>query len=710
MLVIVRWWLVIFIIGVSFMPLTSIIFASFNDKGYFFSKPIGIAIVGYVLWVMSTLRIFKFTEISAIIILSLCILINILIAFFMNKKKNKIMFSKDIIKTWIMDEVVFIILLLIFIYLKTLRPAAYGTEKFMDYGFMTSIMRCDYLPPEDFWFAGKKLNYYYIGQYFGAYLTKLSFLEVKYTYNLMLMTITTLGYLLTYSLVYNISKNYSIDNKEYRSWISKLAGLISTLAVNLAGNLHYTVYRWIIPLFNIYKNEEVSYRYWFPDATRYIGYFPETKDKTIHEFPSYSYILGDLHAHVINIIFVLTIIAILYGWLYTRNMNKDLKTYDKINVREEIFLNPFIIMIGFFLGLFQTTNFWDFPIYYIVAGAIILFSNLRNYKLTKNAILATSLQGVYILALAQLFALPFILNFEFISSRILLVDARTPFYQWALLWILPVLFVILFIIILQKTKKTPLNFSDLFILLLSLCAIGLIIMPEIIYIEDIYPDHKRANTMFKLTYQAFILFGISIGYIYMRVSFFVKSKKAILISKVLLVIFGTTCLYSVNAYKSFFGNPFKFNESMTLDSSAFLYTELEDDYYPIEWINDNIKGNPIMLEAAGDSYSDYQRVSVFTGLPTVIGWETHEWLWRSSYDIVAQRQRDVETIYTSYDLEEVRALVEEYNISYIYVGKLEEDKYGEINHDLLARLGDIVYSLPEEDISEFATYIIKIKN
>ena len=56
--------------------------------------------------------------------------------------------------------------------------------------------------------------------------------------------------------------------------------------------------------------------YWFPDATRYIGYNPyREEDRTIHEFPCYSFVLGDLHAHVVNIIFVLLVIALLYVWL-----------------------------------------------------------------------------------------------------------------------------------------------------------------------------------------------------------------------------------------------------------------------------------------------------------------------------------------------------------------------------------------------------------
>ena len=79
--------------------------------------------------------------------------------------------------------------------------------------------------------------------------------------------------------------------------------------------MHYVIYAQIIPLIEKLTGKEVS-SYWFPDATRYIGYNPyREEDRTIHEFPCYSFVLGDLHAHVVNIMFVLLVIAFLYVWL-----------------------------------------------------------------------------------------------------------------------------------------------------------------------------------------------------------------------------------------------------------------------------------------------------------------------------------------------------------------------------------------------------------
>jgi YYY domain-containing protein len=251
--------------------------------------------------------------------------------------------------------------------------------------------------------------------------------------------------------------------------------------------------------------------------------------------------------------------------------------------------------------------------------------------------------------------------------------------------------------------------SDLYILVLGLCAIGLILIPEVIYVEDIYSgDYKRANTMFKLTYQAFIMFGLCFGYILLRLLCYGRTHRQKWLSGIGLALFLISITYCQNAVNSWYGNIFDRSGYKGLDATAFMENTMPDDDLAIRWLNENARGVQVVLEANGDSYTDYQRVSVMTGLVSPLGWRSHEWLWKGDPSLLDARALDIETIYTSFDEEEVLALIDKYNISYIYVGKLEQEKYETINHDLLKKLGYVVFSSPITQDKSYETYIVQL--
>lgn len=733
-----RWWAVVAILGLSFMPISAVLFSSFHDKGYVFSKSIGIAAIGYLMWLLSSLHIMKFTVLNCIICTVIGLLLNILVMIQISMKRKKIgqpaldssWLNNIVIDRILIEEVLFLTLFMIFTYVRGFNPEAFGTEKYMDYGFMTSMMRSDYMPPQDFWFSGTFLNYYYGGQYLATFLTKLSGVSVTVGYNIMLMMVAAFAVVLPYSLVNTITHKFLEERGKTGNVLPVINGAIAGIAVCIAGNMHYPTFKWLEPLakkfFAIDFKEKA---YWFPDATRYIGYRPLTHDKTIHEFPCYSFVLGDLHAHVVNIMFVLTLLGLLFAWLCWRKERAS----HKLPIWREVF-NLQIIAISFLIGLFHTTNYWDFPIYYVVSGAVILFANLIVYNFKGKAVGITALQGITVIGIAEIVALPFTWNFDRIASVPLLTVAHTPLNQLTILWGLPIFVVVSFLCFMagnfdrkrrrddvleeNPRKRTfshfleTLNTADFFIIIIGLCAIGLVLVPELIYIEDIYNgEYKRANTMFKLTYQAFIMFGICFGYIMLRLLAYGETKRQRKSAIAGLILFALSVCYVQNAVHAWYGNIFDLNKYKGLDCTAFLENKVNyvDDVGAINWLNKNVTGMPVVLEANGDSYTEYERISVMTGLPTVLGWRTHEWLWKSRTDILDERAADIEQIYTSTDEKKVKELIEKYKISYIYVGKLEQDKFMNINHDLLKSLGEVVYSNETDDKKNYDTYIVKIK-
>jgi YYY domain-containing protein len=461
-----QWWATAAILGIIFLPVTTLLFPRFHDRGYLFSKAIGVAVTGYLMWLFSSLRLMKFTPLSCMLCVAISLLLNVGILLWKKRAGDAVYPrgqypQRGVVDAAIAEELMFFGIFLLFTYIRCFKPEAYGTEKFMDFGFMTSMLRSDYMPPQDFWFSGTKLNYYYVGQYIAAYLTKLSQVKVSDSYNLMLMMVGAFTAVLPYSLVYNVvlhfmsrrvenGKKSSENDKEFSGNMKEfprkfrilpaLSGILAGAGVCIAGNMHFPAYRWFEPVVKKFFGMEVSGEngwfpgtYWFPDATRFIGYHPETSDKTIHEFPAYSFVLGDLHAHVINILFVLTVLGLLYSWLMQREEIGE----SKPSVWKEIF-HPVMLMLYFFIGLFHMTNFWDFPIYYVVSGGVILFSNLVVYNFKGKALWLTGLQGVLVFALSYLVSLPFTINFDQISTRPCLTVARTPLNQLIILWGLPI--------------------------------------------------------------------------------------------------------------------------------------------------------------------------------------------------------------------------------------------------------------------------------
>ena len=706
------WWEMLFLLGLVFMPVTSRMFRGFDDNGWMFSKVLAVAVCGYVQWLLTCLKITPFTGITCVILTVICCLGSLLYGI---KCKNRLPDSLPRKQAALVyqEELLYFLVFLFWTYLAGFHPAAHGTEKYMDFGFMQAMMRSTTLPAQDMWYAGKPFNYYYGGQYLAVFLTKLTGTNVEITYNLMRTMVAAFAFLLPFSLVRQMLKDKLRTGRE---WSFCLGGILAGMAVSMSGNLHYIIYGIILRLLKIKTD------YWFPSSTRYIGFDSAvTGDETIHEFPSYSFVLGDLHAHVINVFLVLTVLGILYSWMKT-NSGKSWRQRE-------------IGLLGLLLGMFLFSNTWDFMIYYVVICGTLLFGNLKRYSsgsFISQALKWSVIQWVELLAAAFLASLPFHLTFENVMVQgIGIVKIHTAFYQFCVLWAFPLLVCVPFVIGILKSIGTfpekkfwsffySIKYPDLYGLVLVLCAIGLIFIPEFVYVRDIYEKTApRANTMFKLTYQAYIMFGIMMAYI--LVFFTVNRIKRCngadstvmckgllrcprlqsLTGIIAILVLISTCGYLENAITHWFTGFPKRNAYQTLNATNYLETAISDDAAAIRWLNDNVEGQPIILEASGDSYQDYDnRVSAMTGLPTVLGWYVHEWLWRNDLEEENQRKEDVQTIYTSSNADQIKSLIEKYKISYLFIGSCEYEKYGEINSELLASIGKVVFRQSETTIIE----------
>ena len=714
------WYLLALVLGTAAMPLTGRLFRRFQDRGWMFSKVTAIAVSGFLTWFLVAVKIIKFTTMTCIVVTLVCAAAS-LILYCREQKAGFECIPFAHLDLVYAEELLFFAAFLLWTYFAGFHPAAYGTEKFMDYGFMEAMMRSKTLPATDLWYSQGKINYYYGGQYFAVFLTKLSGAKVELTYNLMRTFVAGLAFAMPFSLVHQmVTDRLGKTGSRWKKALPSVTGILAGISVSIAGNMHYVVYGQIIPFIQKLKGEEVS-SYWFPDATRYIGFNPDVEDKTIHEFPCYSFVLGDLHAHVVDIMFVLLLLGLLYAWMKkVRTTELSGESMSRREFWKKQLLMPQLLATGALLGMFHWTNYWDFVIYFVVTCGAALFMNIIGQKgKIRWALGVTAAQAAEILILATVIILPFTLQFDTSNmvQGIALAQHHSLPHQLLVLWGLPGILTILFVVslLIEKLRGaeqkslyhllTSIRLPDLFAVLMGLCAIGLVLIPDLVYVRDIYENgNARANTMFKLTYQAYIMFGMTMIYAIFRLLIIGKNKILKVLAFIGLFLFVWTCGYFGNSVHSWFGEVWKPSQYKGLNATAFLETDFPEDVNGIRWLKENISDAPVVLEANGDSYSEYERVSAMTGLPTIMGWYVHEWLWRGNLSDLNAKIEEIQEIYTSTDETRVKELLEEYNVSYIFVGSCERNKYGaDMNNDLLKSLGEVVF----QD-SEYPTYIVKI--
>ena len=707
-----QWYFVLLALGVIFLPFTRKLFGSFVDYGYPFAKTIGILLISYCAFVLGVVRLVPYGWLGIMIITAVLGYIN----WRMRKKdgaRSRIPSASlragkfgitdgslgTINKTIIFEELLFLFSFLFLSYIRSQEPSIHGLEKFMDYGFMQSILKSSYFPPADMWYIPEPINYYYFGHLTGATLIKLTQIQSYIGYNLILATILGLSITQTFSLVVNIVNKASTELKKSLSGFKQLVfGLIGTVLLNFAGNLH-TIYLFTkgypndkpIEFWKIFSGFNPS-AYWYPNATRFIPF-------TIHEFPSYSYVVADLHGHVFDIPFVLLTIALLFTFFVSSKVSSiKYQVSSFASLRSTLYALRYAVLFGFMTAIHYMTNAFDGPIY-------LLFVFLISYFLFKD-IKKTGIFFILTSFFFILFSLPFTLFFKPFATGIgvncapqFLVQFQKigPFLfekgncQPSPLWMMFLLWGQFWISLAVLAWITRLKRSrtDLFILLCLAFGFVLVWIPEFFYAKDIYPAHFRANTMFKLGYQTFILGSIGIAYTLFRVSHLKINIQNTIIRLVVCGCLFLVILYPLFSFQSFYG---QMNKAPDLNGIKWLESSHPETAEIVRYLNSHTSKQVNILEAQGDSYTDFNAVSSYTGNPTVAGWWVHEWLWRGSSGVVQSRISDLTALYESHDIELTKDLLQKYNIDYVVVTTFEREKYPNLYEKKFEQIGRKILS------------------
>jgi len=215
---------------------------------------------------------------------------------------------------------VFAVAFLFFVGIRALDPGALpgGGEKFLDLGLLSSLARTEALPPEDVWFAGEPVQYYYGGHMIAALLAALTGTAPEFAYNLALAGYFGLLVSAAYGLAGAVAAGRGLPRRR--------AAILGAFFVGFASNLStpLRVFAWLAPAGEAlaglvgfdggrFDSETIvnglgSFSYWDASGGMVSG---------INEFPFFAFLNGDLHAHMMSMPLLLLAAGLLYSYWKT---------------------------------------------------------------------------------------------------------------------------------------------------------------------------------------------------------------------------------------------------------------------------------------------------------------------------------------------------------------------------------------------------------
>lgn len=530
-----------------------------------------------------------------------------------------------------------------FLLLRAHNPAIFWGERPMDFAILNAFLRAEYLPLVDPWFAGSPLQYHAWGQYFMSVLGRLAGTPPALLYNLATAVTPALAAELFFWILVQVT-----GGTRQRLW----PALVGTALILFCGNLYY----WTeFPTFA----ETTFLHFW--QASRIVP-------GTINEFPFWAAVFGDLHSHLLGMIFSALFLAGIIVWHGGRAS----------------LVGCGLMTIA--LASLALTNTWALPVYLLV---LLLFALASDRK-------QALVQAASVVLVSLVMALPYWgtplgrSNIQLVDSPIGLSDGLVlfgPFLGVLLMWSLDQFHsrkIILALIV------ASLSFTLLIGNLRGLATIALALVLASLYRQPRQPQREvagllataglltligseyftvfdRMNTVFKYQFEAWILLGLASA---IALSEMARRRAATIACALILMLGMPTSALTLWAW---WNNPKAAAAEPTLDGLAYLAGEDRPQALAVDWLQ-KLPGQPALLEAVGPPYGPYARLSAYTGLPSLLGWNYHVWQHGHDHGTILQRQQRVEATYTLPGSGETAAKPA---IHYAALCQLEKDTYGQ---------------------------------
>jgi len=732
----VSWYLLVQVLSLAVLPIGMLALGNLPDRGYPLFKSLGILIVAYLSWLAASIRLAPYSRAT---ILGAFVVLAALSALVLWRWGDRL--KKTVRENWrviVATELIFLAAFVVFYLIRMANPDLWhpyrGGEKPMDLAYLNAVVKSTYFPPYDPWFAGGYINYYYFGQVLVATLTKLTAIPTAVTYNLAVPLFFSLTLLGAFSAGYNL---VVMGRRRFPFRLALAGGLMAGVFVAIIGNLDGLVQLidgfWKInphPIDSSVTGVSGIVNAWgglvehvrgkpLPPFDFWRGSRLMTPTFSITEFPFFTFLFADLHAHLVGLPFTLLALGSIFSL-----------TRGPIRLPASRIAQAFVVAVS--LGALWAINSWDFPTYFLIAAAVLLMLGMRRpfnwSSLVRNAVMAAGLfLAAYLLYYPfhyyyqQFYAglnpspektllhqylgvhgLFIIIIGAYLLSRlkdgVRRVPGGTSLLAVAGVWLAGLLAILLisklptaaFLVLMLALSLLALaaarDRASMLAAVLIIAALALGLGVEFVTIKG---DIQRMNTVFKFYLQAWVLMGVASAYCLMVLlrGWRWGRKRWLSYAWIPLVLAGLwgSLLYPVSAVPvrvadRFGPLPPSDNGMIFMRQASYSddhgQLDLSLDYGAINWMQENIQGSPVLLEGNTPLYRWGSRISIYTGLPTVIGWDWHEKQQRAAYDVMVDaRIADVTAMYSTPDAAVLKRLLQKYGVSYVYVGQVERNYY-----------------------------------
>jgi YYY domain-containing protein len=399
-LAVIFWFAMIQLLGLVALPLAWRVCRHLPDRGYIMAKPLGAVVVAIIIWILVGTRLVMNTAVTA------WLAVLLLAAFsgwlWWHNRHELMGWLARHRRLILIEEAIFLVVYAVWTLFRVGNPDLwhpfFGGEKPMELTHIMGILKSAYFPPYDPWFADGYINYYYYGQYLVTTWFKLSGITPFIGFNLALPTLYAFTCTVAFSLIFNLALKYKrqrarldpeIDPARWTGPV--VAGLFGTLIFATVGNMDgfLQFLQRFKPMVDLTNNLQL-----YPGPVKALekfDYFRSSRISpgTINEFPAFSFVYSDLHAHLIALPFTLVAMMLALNILSTdwsgfRETRADgsaslfQMTFGRLwQVFDRTLVTPVIIMV--ILGFLGATNSWDLPTYLALISTSVLLALFRRY-------------------------------------------------------------------------------------------------------------------------------------------------------------------------------------------------------------------------------------------------------------------------------------------------------------------------------------------